>query len=299
MTPPADDTTPADTAAAEEAQAQADFDSGMPEPEPKGAKDAKPEPAAKPDAEVKPEPKAAVAAPKPPAVEYVRVTKDQLAAWDAAAARNASFEKQLSTLFGFQGDVTKKLTALQTAGPRAGKFEIPKDAFAAMERDFPELAEHTRAALEATLRGLTGSPGAAEIDPELMKRLITEHATEARVAAEIEALEDDHPDWRKVVGQVDISKEKPDPNNAFRKWLATKDAAYQARLNGTNSAAVISRAISRFQDETKAAPAAPPSLKDQLRTLRIRENVQPRGDGGHATAVATDDAQFEAGYQSR
>lgn len=287
--------------AAEEVQAQADFDSGMPDAPPA-------KPSAKPDAPAKPEaaaaatPKPAAAAPavvKPAPPEYVRLTKDEHTTLTAAAAKTASFETQLSRAFGSIGDLTKKLTALQTATPRGLKVEIPKDAFAGMERDFPELAQHTRAALEATLRGLTGTgPANAEIDPELMKRLVTEHATEARVAAEIEALGDDHPDWRKIVGQVDISKQQPDPANPFRKWLATKDAAYQARLNGTNSAAVISRAISRFQSETKATAPAPPTLKQQLQTARIRDAVQPRGDGGQAAPTRTDDDDFAAGFAS-
>ena len=101
----------------------------------------------------------------------------------------------------------KVLNELQAATPRGGKIEIPKDAFAGMERDFPELAEHTRAALEATLRGITGTgPANAQADPEQMKQLVSQ----ARMDAEIEALEDDHPDWRKIVGQVDISKQQPD-----------------------------------------------------------------------------------------
>lgn len=300
MTPPADDTTPADTAAAEEAQAQADFDSGMPEPEPKGAKDAKPEPAAKPDAEVKPEPKAAVAAPKPAPVEYVRLTKDEHANLTAAAAKTASYDGQFAKAFGTIGSLQKSLTALQTAAPRTGKIEIPKDAFADMERDFPELAALYRKGLEATLAGV---PTGAAIDPDLVKRLVTEHAAQARfeaVAAEIKELEADHPDWAVVVGKVDTTKgEKPDPNNAFRKWLATKSPAYQRRLNSTESAAVISDAIDLYKTETKAAVPTPPSLKDQLRTARIRENVQPRGDGGHATPASTDDAAFEQGFASR
>jgi hypothetical protein len=274
----------------EEAQAQADFYSaGDPGHEKK--------PAAKPEAAAKAEDTAKV--PPPPKPEYVKITRKD---WDevrAAAARTASYDSQLSKAFGTIGGLQKALTDLRNEGPRTGKFEIPKDAFADMERDFPELAQQTRAAMEKALRGVTGSPGAASIDPDEMKRLVAEHATQVRIDAEIEALEEDHPDWRKIVGQVDTSKQQPDPNNAFRKWLATKDAAYQARLNSTNSAAVISRAISRFRSETKPAPPPAPTLQQQLRNARIKGAVQPRGDGGQPAQANTDEDEFAAGFNSR
>lgn len=289
------DTTTVEEDRAADQQAQDDFEAGAAAETPKPAgKPGKPDDMqASPALEIKP----AIVATKPEP-KYVRVTEDQYAAWNAAAAKTASYEGQLSKAFGTIGDITKKLAALQGGGaPRS--FTIPKDAFAGMERDFPELAEHTRAALEATLRGLTGTPGAADIDPDTMKRLVTEHATEARTQAEIEALQDEHPDWRKIVGQVDITKQQPDANNAFRKWLATKPADYQTRLNSTNSAAVISRAISRFQSEVKTPAKPTPSLQAQLQAARIRGAVQPRGDGGHAAPANTEDREFEAGFASR
>lgn len=80
-------------------------------------------------------------------------------------------------------------------------------------------------------------------------------AVQASTDAEIKVLQDEYPDWRKIVGAVDISKQQPDPNNAYRKWLATKDATYQALLNSSNSGAVIARSIRTFQSETKTSTA--------------------------------------------
>ena len=294
-----EDTTPtAEETRAAEAVEQADFESGaaMETPAPKGT--AKPGAAAteKPDAAAVEEKPAVVVEPKP---EYVRVTRKD---WDdvrAAAAKTANYDSQFSRAFGTLGGLQKALTALQTGTPRGGKIEIPKDAFAAMERDFPELAQHTRSALEATLRGLTGT-GAADPDPEALTKLITEHSAKIRADAEIESLEDAYPDWGKIVGKVDVLKgEKPDPANAFRKWLATKDAAYQTRLNSTHSAAVISRAIDRFQAETKAPGRVAPTLEAQLadaRRGRIAGAVKPRGDGGQAQGPATGEDEFAAGF---
>jgi hypothetical protein len=259
-------------------------------PDPAAAPEPKPA-AAKPDA-TKPDP-----APKP---KFVQVTEDQFAAWNAAAAKTASYEKQLSTLHGTTGGLQESLRRLQ-ATPRAGTFQMPKDAFARTGADFPELAEHFRADLEPLLRAL-GTPGAHDLDPEAVTRLVNERAAQLRGEAEIEALDDDHPDWRKIVGQVNVSRgEKPDPANPYRKWLATKDAAYQQRLNETHSPAVISRSITRFQSETRVAvrPAVA-SLNAQLadaRRGRIAGAVAPRGDGGRAEPVGNDeDAAFASGF---
>jgi hypothetical protein len=302
---------PTEQERADEAQAQADFDSGMPDApvasKPGAKADTKPEP--KLDAKVppaKPEIKPAVV--KPPEPKYVRVTEDQFTAWNAAAAKSALYEKQFSTAFGTIGNMQKVLTALQTATPRGFKVEIPKDAFADMERDFPELAASNRKGLEAIFRGITGTgPANAEVDPEQMSRLIAEHAAKlrtdgerARLVADMKELEQDHPDWAKIVGKVDtLNGEKPDPNNLFRKWLATKPPGYQRRINSAESGVVISDAIDLYQSEVKAPATPVPSLKDQLRTARIRDAVQPRGDGGQAAPRNTDEDDFAAGYASR
>lgn len=69
-------------------------------------------------------------------------------------------------------------------------------------------------------------------------------------AAQLAHLVKTYPDWRAIVGAVDVSKQQPDPNNAFRKWLATKDAAYQKKINGTTSPREVEKAIALFQAES-------------------------------------------------
>ncbi len=221
--------------------------------------------------------------PKP---EYVRLTKADWQEVKDAAAKTASYDHQLSKAFGTIGNLQKVVTELQSA--KAGGIKLSPEAFAEMEKDFPELAQQTRMALEKALSGVNGSSA----DVPDFKALAAEIAS----AREVEALEDAHPDWRSIVGAVDISKEQPDGNNPFRKWLATKDATYQARINGTESAAVISRAIQRFQDETKAPSPAP---RADARADRIRLAVQPKGDGAAAAPGSTDEDEFAAGFHSR
>lgn len=223
-------------------------------------------------------------APKP---EYVRLTKSDWEEVKAAAAKTASYDAQLSKAFGTIGNLQKIVNGLQSA--KTGGIKLTPEAFAEMEKDFPELAQQTRAALEKALSGVNGSSA----DAPDFKALASEIAN----AREVEALEDTHPDWRTIVGAVDITKEQPNAENPFRKWLATKDATYQARVNGTESAAVISRAINLFQAETKA-PATPASRADP-RADRIRSAVQPKGDGAAAAPTNTDEDEFAAGFRSR
>lgn len=272
-------------AAAEDAA----FASGFPDPPPKPDKN-KPEP--KP---AKAEPKAKEPEPDAPVVEtpeYVQVTKKD---WDEIRAATASHEGQFRKAFGTIGSMQKLINSFQAQTPAGRKVEIPKDAFAAMERDFPELAQQTRGALEAALSGMSGT-GPVEIDADKINTLLATYQSKR----EIEALEDQFPDWKSIVGAVDVSREQPDPNNAFRKWLATKDIAYQNRLNSSDSAAVISRAIRTFQTETKGAkPVAGAKPRDDARAERIREAVQPRGDHAGAAAGPSDDDEFMAGFNSR
>jgi hypothetical protein len=249
------------------------------------AKPAKPDLAATPRVEAKPEPK------------YIQITEGDWAEVRAAAAKTASYDSQLSKAFGTIGNLQKLVNGFQTQAtpPAARKIEISKAAFAEMEKDFPELAQQTRAALEAALSGIPVN-GAAEVDATKIEGMLAQYTAKR----EIEALEDAYPSWREIVGAVDITKEQPNAANPFRKWLAGKDAAYQSRVNGSESAAVIGRAIRLFQNETKAAPkpvnGTPPNT---VRADRIRGAVQPRGDNAGAAPGKSEDDDFLAGFNSR
>jgi hypothetical protein len=279
-----------DDVAVDDAQENADFSGGFTGAEGKPAE----KPTGKPD---KPAPAETPRAEATPPVEYVQITAKDWADVRAAAAKTASYDSQLSKAFGTIGNLQKLVNGFQAqATPPAGrKVEISKAAFAEMEKDFPELAQQTRAALEAALSGLPGT-GAADVDATKIESMLASYTSKR----EVEALEDAWPDWREIVGAVDVTREQPNPDNPFRKWLATKDVAYQTRINGSESAQVIGRAIRSFQNETKAAqpkPAATP--RDTARADRIRGAVQPRGDNAGAAAGKTADEEFEAGFNSR
>lgn len=281
---------------AEDRQAAADLEAGAAMEAGKPA--ASPDPAPRPEKPAAVKPQAPAAEPKAP--EYVQLTREQFSTFEAASRKTLSMEQQLQKAFGTLGSLQKTFNELKTGTPRGAPIEIPKDAFTELETDFPELAKHMRAGLEKTLRGATGTgPANAEIDPEKLRELVAEHAAKLRTDAEIEALEDAYPEWRGIVGAVDTSAgQQPDPNNPFRKWLAGKDEAYRARINGTTSASVLTRAIQLFEAETKAEPTPKPKQAQQ-RQAQLRAAVQPRGDGGQAAATASDDDDFEAGFRDR
>lgn len=225
--------------------------------------------------------------PPPPA--YVQITEKEWTEIRAAASKTASYDQQFSKLFGTTGNIQKLLNEAKAQPQTARKIEVNKEAFAAMRRDFPELADLTQGAIEAALQGM---PAAGVNDADAGKML-----RDTLRQRELEILEEDHPDWATIVGQV--TDGKPDPDNAFRKWLGTKDDAYQARINATMSPPVIARAIRLFQSETKVAPkAAPPRV--EARADRIRAAVQPRGDNGPGASSGNSDLDaFNEGFNSR
>jgi len=258
----------------------------------------KPEaPKAKPEATEPAKP-----APRAEPIEFVQVTKKD---WDevrAAAAKTSSYDAQLSKAFGTIGNMQRVVTQLQAQTAAGRKVEIPANAFAEMERDFPELAKMNRLALEAALSGVSGTGGGAEVDPNKIEAMLATHTAKR----ELEALEDAYPAWREIVGAVDVSRQAPDPRHPFRAWLATKDVAYQNRINASESAAVIGRAIRLFQSETQGGrtrlPPGPPQAADpriQARAARIAGAVQPRGDNAGAAAGPGADDEFLAGFNSR
>lgn len=227
--------------------------------------------------------------------EYVQITKEQLTNLEAAAAKTATFETQLNKAFGSIGGLTQLVNDLKSKTPEGSVITIPDDAFADME-DFPDIAKGMRSALEKVLKNQRGTGGAqATVDPEAVSKIVRDGIK----AREIEALEDDHPDWKTIVGAVD-SADKADPNNAFRKWLGTQPADYQTKVNETHSAPVLARAINKFKEATKVVviPPKDPPPKDLARKKKIENAIQPRGDGHVSPPAKSDDDAFEEGFNS-
>lgn len=229
-------------------------------------------------------------AEEPPAPEYVQITKTELAEIKAAAAKTASYDAQLAKAFGTIGGLQRHVNELRTQTPRDLEVKLPDQAFTKMAKDFPELAELSREEFQAALAGLKAA-GNAKPDAEAIKKI--------QMELEEEDLEDAYPNWKEIVG-ASASVDQADKNHPFRKWLATKDQAYQDRINGTIRAPVIQRAIRLFQNESKA-PARPatPTQRPNAQAERIKAAVQPKGDSQGSVSDNSEEAAFNAGFNSR
>ena len=252
-----------------------------------------------------------------PEVKYRQVTE---AEWADIQARSteidkikADHRKEWDKAFGKLGGVERTLAALQAATPAGYTVEGTDDIVDGLRKDgFTELADLTLKSFKAfagKLKGTAPAPAAA-LDPKVIEATVTQRL----VDLQLEALEDEHADWRDVVGAKDS-------DNDYRKWLASQPADYKQRLESTNSAAIISRSISKFQTEHAAKVAADKEAADKAaleaanspaakkkaaeeaaakaaaaRKQRIEAAVTPKGSGGHATQETED--PFEEGFKS-
>lgn len=278
-----------DDALIDDAQGQAEFGSGF-----ENKADKAPDKPAE-SAEAPREPEA-----KEP--EYAKITLEEVAFLRAAAAKVTSLEAQQSKAFGTIGNLQKLMNEVRAQTPRGMHVpdSIINESFADMEKDFPELATQNKTALKRLLSNLTGT-GAGEIDETKIRQLVAEDAAaraEEVAKREIEDLEDAYPDWRDIVGAVPDGQH-PDPDHPYRKWLATKPEPYQKRINETLSSAVVARSIQRFKTETRAPAKPSPQPATNARAERIREAVQPKGDGAPSSSRDTSEDAFAAGFSSR
>lgn len=236
-------------------------------------------------------------------VEYVQLPKKDYERMMAATAAAETMEAQFNKVFGTIGNVKNELLQkLQASAPAGAAVEITDDDFAELKEDFPELAGHTRAALERILKrvGVKGTGEATQtFDPKTLEPVV-----DARThALQLEELDDMRPGWRDIVGDP---KTKPeDAAKPFRVWLAAQPKEYQDKISNTQSAAITARAIDKFEaDQKKAAekPTAqsdpkPASPQTAIRKDRIEAAVAPRGTGvAPAKKPLTEEDHFQAGF---
>jgi hypothetical protein len=222
--------------------------------------------------------------------EYMQITKKDWQELQANMAKFASYDRQFSSAHGNIGNLRIELNRLAQSiaqqQSRGNLVEIPADAFDDL-KDFPEFQQASRKAIEKALSGVkVGGGGGQAINPAEVAAI-----TEAIVTArDMSVLEETYENWRDIVGAVGRDQQ-PDPNNQFRRWLKTKGATYEKRINDTLSPAIIQSAIGRFQSEMK-------QRQQQVRTRsrRLDESVQPRGDGMAPSAGKSLDDQFESGF---
>lgn len=283
----------ADVAVVEdEKQSALAFNSGFDTETPLDPPAAKKEPEKKDEPVAKDEPKVEAKAeiktdPAPP--KYVKITQDELDSLKTAAGKMLTPEKVKDIVSGTLGELEQRIVKkLQTQTPVGEPVKVSKVTLAKLRADFPDLADLLENDLEDHLKGLRGTgpaeaPGAAA-DPEAVQKLVNDAMEAAHTRREIKALEKAHPKWREIVGAID-SEGKFDPNNPFRVWLAKQPADYQHAVNNADEASDVRDAIDKFHADTKGQAKQPtPALKDAARIDRIKEAIQPRGDGRQVSA---------------
>ncbi len=288
-------------------EADSDFASGFtPQAAPANpAPASSPEPAATPGATPAPGKEegtapAATDTPAPAAPpEYIQITKSDWESVKSAADKTAGIEGQLAKVFGTVGNVKQIVDQLKAATPAGVAVELPADLLSEMEQEYPEFAKQLEGVLKKAFKGIRGTGTAAAPDTEARDKDWNARLKELSLEYQREALDDVHADWREIIG---VSDAGPIPDTAFRKWLATQPTDYQAKINNTNSSAVLSRAIDKFQAATATPPPPPPpkppAPKNTAQSDRFRNAVQPKGDGGQPGPTKTDDDAFNEGFRS-
>lgn len=247
-----------------------------------------------------PKPDATVAAPAPVPVkpQYVRLTKQE---WDntkAAAGKVAVLESQVAKLTGSLPDskqiVQQVIESVRAQTPAGAEIDpqVLADAFADQEKDFPELAQQNRKAIEhilKNLRGTASSPASpVDMDAAVEKVLLNREG---------KALEEAHPDWSDIVGRPKAQGEEP-VQTEFRVWLATQPAAYQEKVGNTHSPAVLQAAIDKFKGTPKT-PSPSPATKADARRAVIADAQTPRADGSAPPLAQPQSAEdaFATGFK--
>lgn len=269
----------------------------------KPATEEAPKPEEKPETTTKP------AEETPPAQtpKYVQITEEEWNSAKSAIGKMTDYDKRFRDFGGTLGGIQDVVKQLQKATPLGMSIEIPDDAFGEMAEEYPDIAKAMRSALGKALKNVRGTkledkPAEEKPSQQPTQEQLLGIIKQAIYEGQRESLEDEFPDWRDIVGAVKEG-EAPNQEHPFRKWLASKEAAYQEKINNTNSAGVIARAIGLFKKETANPAPTPPPKKDPApqaaaRRDRIQDAVQPRGDGGPPVTPrkSTEDDAFNEGF---
>lgn len=241
------------------------------------------------------------------AEEVVQLKKNDYDRLMSIAEKVDGFDGKFSKIFGTQGDLQQLVKQMQANTSKGAKVEIPADAFKEMEEEFPELAAHFRKALEKAVVGVKGTSTDAPADdtgdktPNGQQPPDVDSLVEnAMLRREMNVLEAEYPDWRNIVGAVGEDG-KFDADNPFRVWLGKQPAAYQKRINDTDSPLEVTRAIERFKADAAKTPSQPkqtPNKQGASRKERIEGAVQPKGDNNPPPPKKTADDEFAEGFRT-
>lgn len=231
--------------------------------------------------------------------EFVQLTKADYNLLKTTADKVAAFDGKFDKLAGNLGGINRIVTDLQKATPKGESIVVTDEDFSDMRAEYPELTEQMLKGLRKILAGKVGTGTevkVASVDPEAVSKIVRGENNQR----EIDALSEDHHNWRTIVGTVDKDGNVLDPNNEFRIWLKKQPEDYQTRVNSTQRASVIVSAIDKFLVD-KAKPVMPPKPKTPPpgagRRAIIKDAVQPKGDGSTPAPANSAEAAFDEGFK--
>jgi len=293
-----------------EAEELASFDayvSGKDLDEPDSDHPREPEQTVQTEPEQKQEP---VASEKPnEEPKFAQITEEQLARLltysDDIEAIRTGMEQRFGSAFGRIGSISQTLKDLQSGGQAGEPVVVTDEDLAELKSDYPDLTPALAKGITRVMAKVKGGGRVVaqnvDLEAEDFKMAVAKQAEDAAmkiVAKEqLRDLADEYPDWEKIIGPTGSKTE-------FRTWLANEPAEYQKKVNTSQRAIVVAKALNRFYEhqinEINRQSASPKEKKKsaaQLRREQLQDSVNEKGTSLQQSAQSEEDA-FNA-YMSK
>ena len=214
--------------------------------------------------------------------KFAQITEEDYQAMKASLAEfttnKATSQSQFDKAFGQLGGMKQRIEQLQTATPAGEPIVATMDDFAEMSAEYPDFAKKQMNALNKVLSKLkgTGSQAAPVIDNA---------ARDASFRQEIidNSLEVVFPDWKNEVKSLE-----------FDKWFQKQTAEIKG-LASSNSVGHAAKML-KLYDAAKNTP--PAKTEVTARQKQLEAAVNPKGVGRGTPTKATEDDDFNAGFNA-
>lgn len=199
---------------------------------------------------------------------------EELKALKAKVASSSGEPDAIRKLHGEIGNINRTLKQMQTAdAPDSDELSAALKQAEEAAAEYPELAGPQVKVLKLLQASIANKTAER---PDL-SATISQAVIERKRQDDIEALADEHPDYRDVYA-----------SSEFQTWLSSKPAAYQEKLNSTWNPAIASRGLTEFKEARKA---------QERKQNRLAAAVAPQGVQQRAqSSTLPDEAGFNAGY---
>lgn len=231
--------------------------------------------------------------PEPPAKFLGDLTADQVT---ELLGEIPKYRKQIDDVRGQNGKLNAAVQRLQQETPRGEAVTVTDEDLAEMKEKFgDDFSGVTKNALNKILGKLnTRGTGQAQTPEEyvsLARKAAEEVVSGERVKTHVELLHGLNPGWDKIIGFPDATGKEPD--NEFRKWLATQPADYQVQIKNSNNAFEIGSSIKAFTEAKEAS-----AKKLQQNKQRLANAIQPTGQTA-ARGVISEQSAADKAFKAR